>query len=70
MDPNDDFLPGLGGIAPLAMPFCDEYWAFVICCVSQDELVICVRSPKVTYPVPKKCILVMPSNTLVFYNNN
>ena len=23
-------LPGVGGIAPLAMPFCDEYWAFVI----------------------------------------
>ena len=21
---------GIGGIAPLAMPFCEEYWAFVI----------------------------------------
>ena len=24
---------GVGGLAPLAMPFCDEYWAFVLTCV-------------------------------------
>ena len=23
-------ITGVGAIAPLAMPFCDEYWAFVI----------------------------------------
>ena len=26
-------MSGIGGIAPLAMPFCDQYWAFIIVAV-------------------------------------
>ena len=27
---DNNVFAGIGGIAPLAMPFCEEYWAFVI----------------------------------------
>ena len=30
---NNDKSSGAGAIAPLALPFCDAYWSFVIVCV-------------------------------------